>query len=110
MCVSSARILVLMRLFLPASFGDDHLGSDLVEPLPQLGALQLHPDVSLRPARARQRLGFRAGRLTVLALRCGGVRVTGSTCLLHLTAGMFTWRVKENKTDKYLQRARALVT
>lgn len=30
------------RVPLPARLGDDHLGADLVEPLPELGALQLH--------------------------------------------------------------------
>lgn len=36
--------------FVPASFGDDHLGTDLVESLPQLGALQVYSDLSVRAA------------------------------------------------------------
>lgn len=42
--------------FVPASFSDDHLGADLIESLPQLGALQLYSDLSVRAAVALPRL------------------------------------------------------
>lgn len=42
--------------FVPASFSDDHLGADLIESLPQLGALQLHPDLPAQAAVALHRL------------------------------------------------------
>lgn len=91
------QILRSIAHLLPASFSDDHLGSDLIEPLPQLGALQLHLDLSVRPAVALHGLPLPEGRLGVLlGLRSVGLRVSGrrgSTCLLHLTAGIFTWKV-----------------
>lgn len=36
--------------FVPASFSDDHLGADLMETLPQLGALQIYTDLPARAA------------------------------------------------------------
>lgn len=95
--VSHVHQIRVFAHLLPASFSDDHLGSDLIEPLPQLGALQLHSDLSVRTAVALHRLPLLAGRLGVLlGLRSVGLRVSGrcgSTCLLRLTTGIFTWKV-----------------
>lgn len=65
---------------LPSRLGDDHLGADLVEALPELGSLQVHPR-RLRRGRRRtgpRTLGGAAGgggrggrRETLLAAACG---------------------------------------
>lgn len=52
----------------PSGFSDDHLGADLVESPPQLGALQLYLDLSVRPTVALLRLLFLAARVRVFSL------------------------------------------
>lgn len=60
----------------PARLGDDHLGADLVEPFPQLGALQLHQGTSVP---VRRQLVLLAAGLSVFGPRpdSASLRLTG---------------------------------
>lgn len=94
-------------LLIPASFSDDHLGADLVEPLPQLGALQLDTDLSVRPAVPLLRLVLLPAGLRLFSPGSDrlSVRLTGSvlrppprwTCFLHLADWMFVQAYEGSK-------------
>lgn len=94
-------------LLVPASFSDDHLGADLVEPLPQLGALQLDTDLSVWPAVPLLRLVLLPAELRLFSPGSDrlSVRLTGSvlrppprwTCFLHLADWMFVQTYEGSK-------------
>lgn len=75
--LSLVRLLLLLLFFplhaSPSSLGDNHLRANLVEPLPQVGPLQLHPGLfaGARHRGARSR-GLRPLQQRVLALCCTG--------------------------------------